>query len=303
MRLFDNEALLNMDSPIKHILAHLTNALINVAPERLEEFDRRFPTLTIRITNDSKPLAVTDGDSVIEISRAFAEFCWCSCYAYSILYDNIFCRSELKEREILNLRANPRTRICIDMIEWSLQNFIGGKNLPWPDEFPRPVPLPGDVSPGDPIHVAQEYCLIGLACVVLHELGHIALRHSPEMKARYEMEREADRFAWEWVLGEAGIPWSEYMKRAIGITLCMIAFSCAETHAMGNSDTHPRWYDRYSAFAVEYFGDEPNAHIWGIAVVLLKIHMDDAGIKAPEEVETSLKDLADIYFDILSERS
>lgn len=86
MRLFDNEALLNMDSPIKHILAHLTNALINVAPERLEEFDRRFPTLTIRITNDSKPLAVTDGDSIIEISRAFAEFCWCSCYAYSILY-------------------------------------------------------------------------------------------------------------------------------------------------------------------------------------------------------------------------
>src|SRR5829696_7816079 len=86
------------------------------------------------------------------------------------------------------------------------------------------------------------------ACILLHELGHLKLRHSYSIGCPIAQEREADRFAAEWLLGDAADS-SEERKvdrlcALIGIALALLWLTIFNVYlGQKNAPTHPEGYD------------------------------------------------------------
>jgi len=302
MRCIDRQSLESINSPIKLIMEHIPYAIINVAPEREEEFLAEHSNLIIKFSNSNSPNASAKPiENIITFNRGLAELCWSAAYSYPILYEHVIEKSELRSSAIIEF-DEPEHRKCIDLLNWAFRNSFNSQSIEWPDHLPKPYKLPEDIEKKLPEHVAQEWGLTALAFIGHHELAHITLNHSTSVSAdvRISQEKDADRTAAEWILGCNGIPEMNYMKRVIGIALGLLVFMCRELYTIADPTLHPRWFDRYYDFAENYFGDEEFAHVWALALVFLKLHMDGAGIDAPARINGSLKHGVDEYLDIIA---
>ena len=87
--------------------------------------------------------------------------------------------------------------------------------------------------------------MIAIAFIVLHELAHLKLRHERcEGPASIEQEKEADRFAAEWLLNASDSS-STRCNNFLGIAIALLWLTVFNVYiGPGNYRTHPSGYDR-----------------------------------------------------------
>jgi peptidase U49-like protein len=198
MRIIDNTALTTMKSPARLVLDPFHRAIINVAPERQSEFDKLFPDFIIEYLDTHKwILHVDTAARRIQLSSFVIEFLWATAYAHLIFYIDIFQGRSFKTRQEISLRETPRLRAAIDLLKWAVEKLVNQDTTEWPEDLPKPRFRPGFASDED---VADEFALGAAACLIHHEFGHLALQHSGG--STIETERDADAYAWEWILGK-----------------------------------------------------------------------------------------------------
>jgi hypothetical protein len=145
--------------------------------------------------------------------------------------------------------------------------------------------------------------LCAVAFLLHHELAHFRLRHpyrDPGQES-VEQERQADADAARWIL--AGCTGEILQKRSIGamiafITLVAKAIYCAPKEV----PTHPPSFDRLLRSLQPYLPD-PHHAAWGMAVIITKLHLDNAGIDAGQKTFQSARDVAEAYALLLPDRT
>jgi hypothetical protein len=300
MREVRARALLRMKSPIRHVMEHAHDAIINIAPEKREEFKATFSDFTLEYLDDYHWVCKVDVSAkCIWLSSKVVEVLWAASFAYFRLYKELEKRIKGKAGVSveIELRTDPCLRDATDILHWAFDSWLNKRDVQWPEQLPKPLPEPPHASDE---HMAQELSLCAVGLLLHHELAHVRLGH--EGKSELEMEREADRAAAEWVL--SGLPERDarFVKRALGmaVALAVLVADGIHTNRYGGQ-THPRSYDRLMHTFYQHVAD-PNHHVWWFIAAILKLHLDsewrDASL--PEGPFDSARDCVDAYVDALS---
>lgn len=203
-RIFDSREIEETESPVKQLLENLFNIIINIAPERENEFLSLFTNLTLKVTDSTIAHAsCLTGQSYIEVSRGMAEFCWASAYSYLVLYDYI--APLISEHPMaLNLQEEAEMQDATTLMNWGIGCISGDLLKPWPKDLPIPMHIEEGVQLDEPFNSANVLCATALAFIVFHELGHITLNHTQIVgNLSIIQEKEADRYAFNWILVSA----------------------------------------------------------------------------------------------------
>lgn len=290
-----------MNTFVEKLLEYIQYAVVNCAPENEAALRRIASRMILCVNEEGISAKYDEKKNEVSVSVRLIEYVWIVSYTYPILYQYIQERREKDLNGSISFEENKETRMCMSMLEWAHRTYVVGENIgPWPDEFPVPKHPDEIVHAGEPVHVAQEFSLLIIAFVILHEIGHKYLQHAftKDENVSNEQEKDADRFALDWVLGYERIEDAAREKRTIGIALGMTAFLTLEIHTGHETHTHPSMLRRLYDFAVEY-GNDDNSIVWAIAVVFMKLHMEIRGIEAPAAKEGTFKEQYDIYSEVI----
>jgi hypothetical protein len=149
------------------------------------------------------------------------------------------------------------------------------------------------------------------AFILLHELAHLDFGHRRESGYKsIEQEKDADRFAAEWLLEAASNNQSNSRARRLNVLFGMLIALLWPTVFniyLGRSQmsSHPQAYDRLFQvldYGVDPTNDEESLMLWYLASSLLFIHMDSAGFDlTPEDFRgSSPRDEVSALIDIIS---
>jgi len=264
-------------SPVAHVVRLLPNAIGNLAPERIGSLNRLTEGLTLTILDQPEYVCRADPNSqACAISIGTVEILWCQSYASWVFY-SLELAGQIpspKQRAI----SHPDVLRALDLYRWSLQRVITGSGRsPWPAHLGQPNPNRGFASSE---HVADELTLLATSYMLIHELGHIELEHKPG-GVSLDQERDADRWAADWVLGGDRIIKNEVMKRALGVALALMLLVATGVHGGDfGGKTHPRAYDRLFNALVHRVPREIEEP-WAMIVALLSLHLTAKGFPVP----------------------
>lgn len=298
-------ALENMVSPVKCIMESMHLSLVNVAPERKEEFCDKFSEFILEYVDTHVWICEVYTESKhIRVSRRVVEVLWSASLAYFQLYQAVQSDAESMVSEETKVDLSPTTEIgrdC-DLFRLILNAWLNKVDFVWPEEVRKPVPNPVHASLE---HVAQELCLVALSYILHHELAHIELKHKGA--AGIEAERDADYEAADWIFNKisfeaTGEEEKMFTKRMLGVAVALTVLVARGIHLRKyNGITHPRSFDRLMNVIDRHLGD-PDHVAWAFVVVALKLHLDNAnhGAKIGASPSDSFRDRADKYVDALS---
>lgn len=277
MRIINDLALRTMESPIRYVLKDVHLALINVAPEREEEFDRIWGDFELKYVDDqSVRCCVYLDDKLVELYRGMPESLWSCAINYWRLYSHLqscVTGTELEPFR-LDLMSVPRLPESLPLLSRALQMAHRETVSAWPENTPFPLPNP---TFGSDEHVADELTRCALGVILHHELAHIRFNHNGSRDSVIECERDADYAAADWILDKVPDQDDPYFKkRILGIVVAMTALVANSVHT-GNYDgiTHPRTFDRLMNVLDRHI-DDPNHVAWWFALSALTLHLDNA---------------------------
>ncbi|MDY0167612.1 MAG: phage exclusion protein Lit family protein [Thermoguttaceae bacterium] len=124
------------------------------------------------------------------------------------------------------------------------------------------------------------------AWILLHELGHLKFGHTyTEGYPSLEQEKEADRFAAEWMSesasGSSGNIGVDRLNALFGIAVALLWLTVFNVYfGQKESRTHPQGYDRLSQVldqVIEWSNEEEHQMVWYFVSTMLFIHMWSAG--------------------------
>jgi hypothetical protein len=114
MRVINDLCLPNMVSPIRHVMAYLPNALVNIAPERTKEFALLHPEFTLEYCDVPTWICKVDTQkNLISLSRRVVEVVWCACYAYMVFYIKKVQNNQFGSTKEINLAGYPLDASCL----------------------------------------------------------------------------------------------------------------------------------------------------------------------------------------------
>ncbi len=294
-------ALSGMKSPIRHVMAHIHEAIVNIAREREGEFDHTFSEFVLEYLDDHQWICRVDrAKKHIWLSRKVMEVLWAASLAYFRLYDQLqrvmAGRSSISIE--LNLRNGGVLQEGMRLLQWALNAWINNLDGEWPIHLPKPVPGPREKSDE---HVSDELALCAIAFMLHHELSHIRLQHQGGNQVA--AEREADEAATNWIL--VGVPdqqdW-EFIKRTFGMAVALAVPVAYGIHTgKYGGRTHPRSYDRLIHELDRYVHD-PNHDAWFFVTTILTLHLDNADHEAQVSKGpfNSARECVDAYVKALS---
>ncbi len=294
-------ALQGMSSPIRHVMAHIHEAMVNIAPERRAEFARDHAELVLEYVDDHRWICHVDvANRHVTIGRKVMEVLWAASLAYFRLYLEIQRRTggNASISVQFELAEVPLLKEAVDLLRWAMDSWLNSLPVPWPSNLPQPVPNPQHASD---LHVADELSLCAIAFIVHHELAHVRLNHVG--KSELDSERDADRAASEWILGGlADEADKEFVKRALGVAVALEALVARGIHTgVYGGTSHPRSFDRMMNTFDQHVtdGDHP---VWFFLSAILKLHLDNAlhGATIPVRPFDSARECVDSYVDALS---
>ena len=282
-------------------MGHVHDALVNVAPERKDEFVETYSEFVLEYSEDHHWICSVDvANKEIRISSKVVEVFWAASFAYFRLYTDL--QNEIGGHVAvavqLDLKSPSHLKVGMDLLRWALDSWLNRQDVGWPSQLPQPTPSP---SCGSDEHVAQELSLCATSFVVHHELSHIRLEH--EGKSQIDAEREADQAAAEWVLGGVEDERdARFTKRALGMAVALAILVVRGMHTGDyGGNTHPRSYDRLMHTFDQHISD-PNHKAWWFLVAILKLHLDNAahGASVPLGPFDSARHCVDAFVDALS---
>lgn len=291
-----------MRSPICHLGTHIAGAPFTSAPEKasLCENQRDIFHITfalinerkfgirVRLDDESNPEVVLP-IAALEYLWAFAHYCWVLTQEYRL--------AQINGLSEFNCVGNIRLQESYSLLSWAKDNLAGSGNEPWPQSGPRPTKFP--LSLDDDEQVASELFLCSLAWMLHHERAHIVLNHPfVDTVLSEQEERDADKFATEWLLGGLEENDPKLKKRALGLAVAVL---CLQSLEIGSvtclRNTHPSAHDRiYWNTSTYKCGNEEV--IEAICSVVLQYLFHDSGITANIDGNTFSEILGDLLYDI-----
>lgn len=130
------------------------------------------------------------------------------------------------------------------------------------------------------------------AWILLHELGHLKFGHTyTEGYPSLEQEKEADRFAAEWMSesasGSSGDVDADRLNALFGIAVALLWLAVFNVYfGQKKSRTHPQGYDRLSQVldqVIDWSNEEEHEMVWYFVSTMLFIHMWSAGYDFDED--------------------
>ena len=280
MRVVDDRVVNAGNSPTFALFQRLPAALVNVAPERSERFDRLYPDFRIEFIKREQWVLHHDATAkCIRISTFVAEFVWACGYAHLVYYLDVFQNKSFRSRTEISLRVTPRLRRAMALLKWAVEKLMNGQGPTWPRRLPRPQYRAGFTSDLD---VADELALNAVACLIHHELGHQALGHTGG--STIDLERDADAHAWDWLLGDGlDLGSSAGTKRLLAFAHAHVGDVIRDIHSGTTAlDTHPRSIDRLSTLFARW--NVPSDHLAvAFTHAVLHLHLGNSSrqLKAP----------------------
>lgn len=282
-------------SPITPIKDHVASSILNIAPERAHEVTDLLKQHQIALVLDDRAgFVFTAGPSEhgnqIRASVQGLELLWALSFAYYVLYQEWKRNPAAAE---LDLSASSRTRGAAALLQWALENNVGGRRVMWPDDLPHPeVASAGVRAGGEPRDevVATELFLCASAWILHHELAHLRLQHPLVTTDSVAEEREADQAATAWILDS--LPEEPHrLKRGLGIAVAVVALAVLKLErptmsSGGLPQTHPGVAERlFDALDHSAFGEDHQ--VFDFVVHSLKLHFDHVGVEAGGEFDTA----------------
>jgi hypothetical protein len=162
--------------------------------------------------------------------------------------------------------------------------------------------------------IGEGFFQFAVGFVLLHELGHLKLGHPyEEGLPSIEQEKEADRFAAEWMSRAAssssGDVESDRLLALYGIVVALLWLTVTNVYfGQVESKTHPQAYDRLAQVldhVVEWHDEEEFLLVWDFVTSMLLIHMDSAGYDFDDDDWRSMsegdrRDAANLLIDRIS---
>jgi len=129
MRKVINNCLPTMKSPIRHVMEHVHNSVINIAPERAAEFINSFPNLTIQYFDTDEWICNSNSETChVNISRSVVETAWCLSYCYMVFYHKYYAGEMIQEKRIVYYKDDENAFQAAQLYKWALDNWLY-KNL------------------------------------------------------------------------------------------------------------------------------------------------------------------------------
>lgn len=289
-----------MASPIRHVMAHIHEAIVNIAPEQRDSFASEYDDFVLEYLDDHRWICdVNVANRYIRLSRKVMEVLWAASFAYFRLYLAIVARTGGRASVSAEIEFANEVRLgeAADLLRWAMSSWLNRTADPWPRTLPAPFPHPPHASDE---HVADELSLCAVAVILHHEFNHIRLQH--QGASELDSERDADHAATDWVLGQLEEQDDAFKKRALGVAtaLAVLVAKGIHTRAYGG-DSHPRSFDRLM-YSLDRRIDDPNHQVWFFVAAILKLHLDNAshGAEVPDRAFDSGQECVDAYVDALS---
>lgn len=290
----------SIKSPVGLIMEHLNRAIINIAPEREDEFMKMYPELELEYI-DSSDWICNVKETHVKVSSRVMEIIWASAYAYMAVYLKHAQNRLFLKKQVLVYSDYPETEKAIKLLKWALEGFVNNDLPEWPDDLPKPVEKP---EKGSLESLANELCLCATAFMLHHEFAHIRLGHRVDTPFRIEQENEADLNAAHWVmdgLEPTGKDDFKFIKRTLYVALALQVLCSLEIHRNKfGSSTHPKSYDRLFNVLNEFIGDSGYHVTWAVLSITMKMHLDAKGIDTPDRIFDSFLGALNEYADALS---
>lgn len=286
-------------SAVAPLLDALPHSIARVAPENVDKLRQEVDSITLVILEDPKFVCETCLDSKrVKISLRALEILWCFAYSAWVFYTRHAAGkpSTAELREI----SDSDTRTAMQLLEWSLEELINPHESAWPAHLPRPSSVP---VPWSDEHVATELCLVAAGYLLLHEVAHVTLRHSCDLD-RISEEREADRWAVDWIFGSIDSTSPGFTKRALGIALALLLLVARGIHT-GDHDgrTHPRHFDRLVNSLLPHVPQD-REEVWGLIVAIMALHFSNVSCHedAPKGPFDTFWSCVDAYVEYLANK-
>lgn len=296
MRHINNESLKNMDSPIRFVMHHIHEAIVNIAPERKKEFEKEHHTFDMEYIDTYEWICnSTPKKKKIRLSRRVVEMLWAASYAYMTFYTKVVQVVKPTKKQYIDLTQHKEVADAMRLLKWAYENFINKEDNPWPDGLPHPNENP---PKGSMENVADELSLCAVSYLIHHELAHIRLQHD---ESTIETEREADYAASDWIVFQ-DLPETDdkFIKRTLGIA---IAFEVMTAYGIytgkHGGSTHPYSYDRLINTLHRYISDDDHV-VWALLVSTIKLHLDNKKLETPDRVFETFYECVNTYADIIS---
>jgi Peptidase U49 len=294
-------------SPLEDLLPLVPAALINAAPERRDALIAELQgSVEFEIVAERRFIAhYHPGNRRITISFRVVELLWCVAYAYVVLFEDVYATRSAADATPVDLTADPIVRGAMELLRWALQDWVDRAASPIPA---LPVRLPRKL--GSHTSVADELCLIAVASILHHELGHHRLKHEgiPRdtkderlLALSVEQEKQADGEAADWLLSMIEPNGLFFTKRAAGLIVALMAIAAYGIHTEQHDGRHhPRRFERLFNSLDRYVRD-PNHAAWVFATVALKLHLDHSGYKVPVKEYETFRDCISAYLDVIAD--
>ena len=291
----------DMDSPIRHVMNHVHEAIEKIAPERRGTFARDYDEFILEYLDDFRWICEVDvANKRIRLSRKVMEVLWAASFAYFRLYLAIQERfgGRVSVSAEIEFAHEVHLKEAVDLLQWGFSSWLNHSGAPWPPHLPKPISDPVRASDEN---MADELSLCAIAFILHHELAHIRLHHFGA--SELDSERDADNCANDWVLGQIDDETdSKFVKRALGVATALAVLVAKGIHTQAYGDpSHPRSFDRLM-HALDRHIRDPNHPAWEFVTAVLKLHLDNAahGAEIPDRPFESMRECVDAYVDALS---
>jgi len=280
-------------------MKNIHNAIVNVAPEKIKQFESELKDFTIEYIDVNKWICKVKPDKrFIKLSRLVVEIQWAAAYSYIMLYTKVTPGIKPSTKKIVSLTEDAEVAKAMKLLKWAYENMIiNGKNSPWPSDLPQPIE--NNFNNQSMEKIADEMCLVAIASIIHHELAHIRLGHTSN--SSIEEEKYADYEMADWILNHnLDINDMHFIKRSLGIAIAFetaIAYGIYTKQYGGTS--HPPSYDRLINTLRPYIMDD-NHVVWSVIAVSTKLHIDHRKLLTPDIEYNTFYECINQYADILS---
>lgn len=269
----------------------IVDLLRRAAPSRSETLDQLFARIQPTFLLDSETERIHFRADSSANAITIGSKCICRLQAYAYASGIVLCvqgnRHGAKASAAIRMDyslANPLLTWAVarDLYEWSGQVVRVDELFDGSSVYPPANCLSG---------LAEQQRIIGhglfhraMAFVLLHELAHLHNQHTRRSGYdSYEQEKEADRFAADWLVDSRDESAAHRLNCLLGISVALLWETIYNIFfGPRRSDTHPEGYDRL--FNVldstsDLINDDAAHIVWWHVDCMLYGHMGAAGIQ------------------------
>ena len=226
------------------------------------------------------------GERYIKVGLAALERIWAYCYGFTFLFNLVKSRPKGSLIEMNNI---PEASLPWELLRWAKVGEDKQVRFEWPNHFPNP----GTASTDTYVKNTDNFFIMVVGFLLLHEIGHHSLGHLDEPEDLHQFvnqELEADDFAADLMLTRCPRESATdilFVARANGISTGLALLAGVELdHPVSAIRTHPKVPERLLTVFQKYILEESmNANVseypMYFASVLMSAFMQNCGIDFP----------------------